>query len=76
MVKRFIKAANKRKRQDLADLIFVMSHSVMNENWKEVYELMLGEKLPESKPQKEKTPEQIVALFTQALGGAKGMVKR
>jgi len=76
MNKHMVQAANRRKRQDYADLIFIISHSVLNENWKEAYELMLGEKISESKPQKEKTPEQIVALFAQALGGAKGMVKR
>jgi len=68
-------AAVKRKRQNYADLIYIISHSVFNENWKEVYELMLDEKL-ESKPHKEKSPEEIAFLFAQALGGVKGMVKK
>ena len=67
-----VQAATKRKRQTYADYIFLISHSVLNENWKEVYELMLDEKF-ESKPYKEKTPEEIAFLLAQALGGVKGM---
>jgi len=69
-----VQAATKRKRQTYADYIFLISHSVLNENWKEVYDLMLGEK--REKPKKEKTPEEIAILFGQALGGARGMVKK
>lgn len=69
------KAAVKRKRQNYADWIFIISHSALNENWKEVYELMLGEKL-ETKTYKERTPEELALLFEQALGGVKGMVKK
>ena len=67
-------AATKRKRQTYADYIYLISHSVLNENWKEVYDLMLGEK--REKPKKEKTPEEITFLFGQALGGMKGMEQR
>lgn len=66
-------AATKRKRQTYADYIYLISHSVLNENWKEIYDLMLGEK---KEPKKEKTPEEIAFLFGQALGGIKGMVKK
>lgn len=69
-----VQAATKRKRQTYADYIFLISHSVLNENWKEAYDLMLGEK--NEKVKKEKTPEEIAFLFGQALGGAKGMVKK
>jgi hypothetical protein len=69
-----VQAATKRKRQNYADWIYLISHSALNENWKEVYDLMLGEK--KEKVKKEKTPEEIAILFGQALGGARGMVKK
>jgi len=70
-----VQAATKRKRQTYADYIFLISHSVLNENWKEVYDVMLGEKV-EKKNKREKTPEEIAFLFGQALGGMKGMEQR
>lgn len=68
-----VQAATKRKRQTYADWIYLISHSVLNENWKEAYNLMLGEKI--EKPKKERTPEEIAFLFGQALSGIKGMEK-
>lgn len=68
-----IVAANKRKRNHYADLVYILSHSILNENWKPFYEQILGEKINES--QNELTTEQRITLLEQAFGSVTGMRK-
>jgi phage terminase large subunit-like protein len=43
-MKKMVEAAAKRKKQNYADLLFIMANSVLNDKWKEVYDAMIGEK--------------------------------
>jgi len=59
-----VQAATKRKCQAYADWIFILSHSVLNENWEKVYKAMLGEKVEKN----EMSTEHRITKLSQIFG--------